>query len=212
MRDCLLGIFGGTFDPVHCGHLRMATELLACLPFAEIRFIPCQQPVLKDPACAQAKHRLAMLELALQEIPRLCADPRELQRNTPSYMVETLTSLRQEYPQDPLCLIIGMDAFLGLCKWYKYQQLIALAHFVVINRAHYHLPDNGYISTLLARHQIADKTQLLNKPAGHILLQHLSPVNISSSHIRLQIAQGKDVEDQLPPAVWQYIQEQQLYM
>ena len=130
-----IGILGGTFDPVHYGHLRTALELFQILNLAEIRFMPCQIPVHKDEVHADPKHRLAMLELALAGTPEFKVDHRELQRSTPSYMIETLISLRKEYPDTPLALIMGSDAFINLATWNSWQELTDYAHIVVAIRA-----------------------------------------------------------------------------
>ncbi|MEE9452103.1 MAG: nicotinate-nucleotide adenylyltransferase [Gammaproteobacteria bacterium] len=211
MSSGLLGIFGGTFDPVHCGHIAMARELLDLVNFNEMRFLPCKQPLLKR-ASASVEQRLAMLHLALENEKKLSVDTRELDRDTPSYMFETLYSLRQDYPQSSLCLIIGMDALLSLSRWYKYQALIKLAHFIVINRADYNLPEKDEVAQLVSAHKVEDVGLLLAQPAGYINFQCLTPVDVSSSKIRQHIAQGKKVEAFLPEAVYQYIQEKRLYL
>lgn len=134
-----LGILGGTFDPIHQGHLGIAHAALLACQLTEIRFIPCKQPLLKNQAHASTEQRLAMLSIACKPYPNFVIDDREIKRDTPSYMVETLTSLRADYPTSALCLIIGIDAFIDLPQWYHWQQLIDLAHIIIPNRPSFSL-------------------------------------------------------------------------
>ncbi len=130
----MIGIFGGTFDPVHFGHLRPALEVQQALGLDEVRFIPAGQPPHRDMPHATAPQRLSMLQTAIEDQPGFAADEREIQREGPSYMVDTLALLREELGQIPLCLILGYDAFLGLPAWHQWHRLIELAHLVITHR------------------------------------------------------------------------------
>ncbi|MDP2325634.1 MAG: nicotinate (nicotinamide) nucleotide adenylyltransferase, partial [Gammaproteobacteria bacterium] len=133
-RQQPIGIFGGTFDPVHTGHLRTAHEFLAGLGLAEVRFIPSRLPPHRPPTVAPEALRLRMLEAALDGLPDFRVDDRELRRPGPSYMVDTLTSLRAEVGSQPLCLLLGLDAYLGIPAWHRFRELPELAHIVVARR------------------------------------------------------------------------------
>lgn len=204
-------VFGGTFDPVHQGHLQIALMLQKEFLLPEIRFIPCKIPVLKEEAHAAAHDRLAMLELAISAYPGLTIDTRELDRTTPSYTVETLHSLRTQFPQHPLCFVLGMDAFLELPQWYHWQELLTLSHLIVINRNAHPIPQDSLLIQLLQRHSMTDPNFLHTTLAGSILQKTITPICISSSNIRQQIRSGQDVSSLLPPQVFHYIQERKLY-
>ena len=206
-----IGILGGTFDPIHHGHLRIALELYQRLNWQEIRLIPCQIPVLAKKAYATPKQRVAMLQLATANQAGLIIDERELKRTTPSYTIETLISLRAEFPHTPLCLIMGYDALLSLEQWYRWQELLEYAHFVVIPRPTYNIPANGTIVDLLQKHGITDAKRLGEQKAGLILVAELAPLAISSTNIREHIAQGYSPRYLIPDAVWDYIQQENLY-
>ena len=129
-----IGVFGGTFDPVHFGHLRTAYELLVRLELAEVRFVPCAVAPHRRQPITDSATRVRMLEAAIADVPEFVIDTRELERAGPSYTVDTLESLRTEYPDEALCLLLGMDAFLGLPGWHEWERLLDLAHIVVANR------------------------------------------------------------------------------
>src|SRR4029453_3192092 len=130
----VLGVFGGTFDPIHCGHLELAREVRAGLNLDAVRFIPAGDPPHRAAPVAPAIHRLAMVELAIADDPGLEVDTREIQRRGRSYSVETLEDLRCEAPARPLALIVGGDAFLGFPGWHRWRELFALAHVIVVAR------------------------------------------------------------------------------
>jgi len=212
-KKSAIGILGGTFDPVHNGHITIATTLLEQLNLKEVRLLPCKIPVLKPDAQATPEQRLDMLSLAIKDHPGLVIDERELRRKSPSYMVDTLTSLREEFPDTPLCLIIGMDSFIELEEWHQWEKLIKLAHFIVVNRPHVTLTESGPIKELLAKHQVTDPSELHSKVAGHIFLFDITPpIDISSTYLRGEIASGSSNPSSiLPQSVWKYIQKHQLY-
>ena len=208
----MIGILGGTFDPVHIGHLRIALELYQTLPLNEIRFIPCGQPPHRGPPQATAGQRLTMLRMAIQDQQGFCIDERELQRQGPSYMIDTLSSLRDEFPDIPLCLILGLDVFREFDKWHRWLEIPAFAHIVVVHRPASDLPDDkGRVSELLEQRRIAKPSELLERPAGAILPWPVRQLDISSTDIRSLIADDKSPRYLLPEQVYSYIQDEGLY-
>jgi nicotinate-nucleotide adenylyltransferase len=187
-----MGIFGGTFDPVHYGHLRTAFEMLQALRFNEVRFIPCGDPPHRGKTYAKAALRLEMVKKAIAGQPGFVADDRELLRAGPSYSVDTLTALRKEFPRRSLALMIGMDAFLGLPKWHQWRDILSLAHIVIAHRPGWRAPDMGPLGEMLAErgtHRIDD---LHETKAGHIYIHDVTQLEISSTDIRELIAGGRD--------------------
>lgn len=206
-----IGILGGTFDPVHLGHLRLALELKQQLGLAEMRLIPCHKPPHRDEPKATSAQRAEMLRIALENSPELQLDERELLRNRPSYTYETLQELRAELGNEvSLVLCMGEDAFAGLPNWYCWQELINLAHIVVIARPGWNLPDSSLAVDLLRKHQ-RDASSLNYEPAGSIVLQSPRLLPISATEIRQQIHKGESAQFLVSDAVWQYIKANQLY-
>ncbi len=206
-----IGILGGAFDPIHYGHLRLALDFLQILDLAQVRFIPCKSPVLKEQSLATAGERLSMLELAISSIPQFTLDDRELKRETPSYMIDTLKSLRIEFPQTPLILLLGSDAFLTLEHWKDWRKLLDQAHIVIGLRAGTPFLLNDTLSAFIEKKQIADVEILQNTFCGSVYLQNISQLAISSSEIRSQIACGLNPKFLLPDPVYTFIQQHQLY-
>lgn len=206
-----LGIFGGTFDPIHFGHLRLALELKQQLSLDEMRLIPGHKPPHREQPQVSSKQRLKMLQLALQDCPQLQWDDRELKREKNSYTYDTLCELRKEFGSDiSLVLCMGEDAFAGISTWYCWQEIIRLAHIVVIARPGWAIPDQGDVRNFLKQHQgiVAD---LQREPAGKIVMQSLRQLPISATEIRQQIARGESPQFLLPDAVWKFIRENRLY-
>jgi nicotinate-nucleotide adenylyltransferase len=213
----VLGIFGGTFDPIHCGHVELARELRTSLGFAAVRFIPAGDPPHRAAPVAPATHRLAMVELAVAGHEGLEVDAREILRAGRSYTVPTLAELRLEAPARPLALIVGTDAFLGLPTWHRWREVFAFAHVVVVTRPGVAL--DGAMPQVLADEWSArfrhDCAALAAEPAGAIIMQAVTAHAISASGIRAQLARGHDgvaaVRRLLPAAVLAYIERNQLY-
>ena len=206
-----IGIFGGTFDPIHIGHLRMALELKEQLGLDEMRLLPCHQPPHRDAPQVSSMQRVEMLRIALQDCPELQLDERELHRDKPSYTYDTLLELRAELGDEvSLVLCMGEDAFAGLPNWYCWQELIRLAHIVVIARSGWAIPDSGDARDLLNKHEREPKS-LSHEPAGSIVLQSLRLLPISATEIRQLIQAGKSAQFLVPDAVWNYIKANQLY-
>ncbi|MFN3920659.1 MAG: nicotinate-nucleotide adenylyltransferase [Methylohalobius sp.] len=208
----MIGIYGGTFDPVHYGHLRTALEVKEALDLVEVRFVPARLPPHRAPPVASAEARRRMLEAALMDAPpgfRL--DERELMRPGPSYMVDTLRSLRQELGQIPLCLLIGMDAFLGLPTWYQWPAIFELAHVVVMTRPGYALQWPAGLAEQLLGRQSVEKEDLPRNPAGAIYFQPVIQLDISSTFIRQCLATGRDPRYLLPDSVLALIRREGYY-
>ena len=206
-----IGIFGGTFDPIHIGHLRMALELKQQLGLDEMRLLPCHKPPHRHAPQVSSQQRADMLRIALRTCPELQLDERELARDKPSYTFDTLQDFRQELGADvSLVLCMGEDAFAGLPSWHRWQELIQLAHIVVIARPGWTLPQTGDVRDLIGRH--AGKADALaQQPAGSIVLQSLRLLPISATEIRQQISTGHSAQFLVPEGVWDYICEHNLY-
>ncbi len=207
-----IGIFGGTFDPVHCGHLRVALELYQRFGWQEVRLVPCRQSVLKGQSVASADQRLKMLELAVEGQAGLVVDQCELQRAAPSFMIDTLMALREMFFDYPLCLVIGYDVLLELPQWHRWQALLEYAHLVVIPRPLYVVPEHSAIVELIEKYQVKDAKLLEEKRAGALFFAELTPLAISATNIREQIAQGFSPRYLVPDAVWEFIQQEKLYL
>ncbi|MEZ5565567.1 MAG: nicotinate-nucleotide adenylyltransferase [Gammaproteobacteria bacterium] len=203
--------WGGTFDPVHFGHLRTAQELLYGLALAEIRFVPCWLPPHRPAPVAPESLRLRMLEAAVDGVPGLKVDDRELNRAGPSYMVDTLISLRADLGSQPLCLILGFDAFLGLPTWHRWHEIPDLAHLVVARRPGFTTTADGELGDLLRARVSQDSTDLHKVSAGRIVIRDVTRLEISASAIRSQVAVGGDPRFLLPDAVRDLIIENRIY-
>lgn len=210
-----VAILGGVFDPVHHGHLRIALEVRQALGLAQVRLLPCGTPPHRAAPRADAAQRLRMLRAALEGQSELVIDERELRRAGPSYMVDTAASLRAELGEAPLCLILGMDAFLGLHTWHEWRRLCALLHLVVVHRPGWQPPlDEGAappVLQLLRERRVSSPAELLGAPAGGILLLPVTPLDISSTRIRQLVAAGSSPRYLLPEAVIGIIGQEGLY-
>lgn len=213
-----IGILGGTFDPIHYGHLRLAADVRSALRMAEVHLVPAGMPPHRPPPVASAEARLAMTALGCAEFPGLVADGREVRRAGPSYTVQTLQSIHDENPGRPLALIIGSDAFAGLAAWHRWEQVFTLAHFVVVDR-----PDRPFVPDTLApalriqweRRLTTDPMRLARQLAGAIIREAVTPQPISATSLRAALAGGPDLRARirglLPAAVLAYIERNQLY-
>lgn len=196
-----VGIFGGTFDPIHYGHLRTAFEMLQALRFEDVRFMPCGDPPHRGQTFASAAERLRMVEVAIFGQVGFSADDRELLRDGPSYSIDTLSSLRDELPDRSLGLILGMDAFLGLPGWHRWDEILDVAHIVVAHRPGWKAPDIGPLGELITEfgtHRVDDLHTAVN---GRIHIHAVTQLEISSTEIRDLVAAGRDPRFLMPDAV-----------
>lgn len=206
-----IGILGGTFDPIHCGHLHIANTLYQQLSLREVRFIPCKNPVLGKKVVASEEQRLTMLQRALAPYPYFLIDDRELKRETPSYMSNTLISLRQEFNNLPLALILGSDNLENLNHWHEWVSLVQYAHLVIVPRTRYPETYSAPIQSFIKKFQVNDPRLLSQQAAGLLLMSHVEALAISATAIRLEIVRGSYPTDLLPATVLDYILEQKLY-
>ena len=206
----VIGYFGGTFDPVHLGHLRLALELKQQLPLDEMHLLPCHLPPHRPTPGATSAQRVAMLELALADCPELQLDKRELERDTPSYTYDTLAELRAELGADvSLVFCMGTDSYAQLHTWHRWRELLDLAHLLVVARPGWELPDEGPLADLLAKR--GELCDLRAAPAGRLVLTATRLLPISASEIRQLVAADLSPQFLLPDNVWHYIRTQGLY-
>jgi len=206
-----LGVFGGTFDPIHYGHLRPVQVLRERLALDPLLVIPAPNPPHRHPPVASAQHRLRMVKLACEAFAGFRVDDREYRRGGPSFTVLTLESLRSEYGQRPLCLLMGMDAFEGLETWHEWTRLPQLAHLIVMTRPGWEFPGERALPEWARGRVVHQQAALTQASAGSILFQPVPPEAISGTAIRAAIARGESVRGQLPDAVWEYIVANCLY-
>jgi nicotinate-nucleotide adenylyltransferase len=208
----MIGIFGGTFDPIHDGHLRVALDVVEALDLDEVRFLPLQHAVHRAQPVASGEQRLAMLEAALLGEPRFSADDRELRRGGRSYTLDTLRSLRADLGDETsLCLLLGGDAFSEFLSWHEPQMVADLAHLVVMERPGYSLPSDASLQMMVERRGTDLKTELRNAPGGKIWFQPVTQLDISATDIRSRIAHGRSPRYLLPDPVLSLIDDHGLY-
>ena len=206
-----IGIFGGTFDPIHYGHLRTAFEVSEILSLDQVRFIPCGDPPHRGITFADAATRLRLVELAIEGKAGFIADDREIRRNGPSYTVDTLSSFRREFPGRSICLIIGMDAFLGLPQWHRWDDILDYAHIVVAHRPGWQAPQEGVLGELLRERRASAPEDLSGAECGFVLIHAVTQLEIASTEIRKLVAAGRDPRFLMPDAVRDAIVEYACY-
>lgn len=215
----MIGIMGGTFNPIHYGHLRAAQELTEALNFDEIRFIPSANPPHKTQPDVSAQHRAAMVNLAISSNPKFKLDNRELSRAGASYTYDTLQSLREELGHEiSICLLMGSDAFMKFHTWHRWKELLKLCHIVLVNRPIDKKPVDkppqalvDELQTLLHNYYTEHHDDLIQSSAGHITMQAVTALDISATAIRAQFSLGKSARYLMPDAVIDYIVKHQLY-
>jgi nicotinate-nucleotide adenylyltransferase len=203
-----IGVFGGTFDPIHHGHLRIALDALETLRLQQVHFIPLAQAVHREQPDAPADLRLQMLQAALDGRRDLIADDRELRRNGPSYTIDTLRSLYQDFPGARLCLLLGDDAFNGFASWRDPLGILELANIAVLRRPNQTSPSDPALAELLAERGVK---QLAADRSGQIVFCAVTQLEIASSDIRQRIASGRSADFLTPPAVLELIARHRLY-
>lgn len=213
-----IGIFGGTFDPVHSGHLRVIVEIIENFNLDKLRVIPCGTPPIKSAAIATPIQRINMLRLAVSNQQNVIIDDIETHRNGPSYTVDTLTEIKERYPRSPLYLILGTDAFLGLNRWHRWRDILSLAHIIIIHRPGWDINiaesttrPCEEIKTILNSNLVSNKLTLQQNPTGNIMLFPIRKLDISSSAIRKLIKSEKSPRYLLPQDVLNFITAEQLY-
>jgi nicotinate-nucleotide adenylyltransferase len=205
-----IGILGGTFDPVHVGHLRLAIEALERLGLAHVRLIPLNNPNHRTAPMVEAERRLQMLQKSIDHA-QLIVDARELEREGVSYTIDTLMTLRADFANHPICLLLGADAFKGLCDWHRWEELLDYCHLVVVNRPGSNSDFEPRLQQLLERAQIADPDILRRLPCGRILFLSIPLLPISSTDVRARIADGRSISYLVPPSVHQTILQNEYY-
>ena len=206
-----IGVFGGTFDPIHYGHLRTAFEMLQALRFHSVRFTPCGDPPHRGTTFANAEDRLAMVRVAVADQPGFVVDDREIRRDGPSYSIDTLISLREEFPDRSLGLILGMDAFLGLPQWHRWQEILNTAHIIVAHRPGWKAPDIGLLGDLLTDHGTHRVDDLHDSLAGKVHIHAVTQLEISSTEIRELVEAGRDPRFLMPDTVRNVIATSRCY-
>ncbi|MBI4206879.1 MAG: nicotinate-nucleotide adenylyltransferase [Betaproteobacteria bacterium] len=218
MSSAPIGILGGTFDPVHYGHLRLAQEVGEGLKLQEVRFVPSGTPPHRTAPRISAVERLAMVRLAVRDNPLFTVDERETRRSGPGYTVDTLTELRQEIGATrPLCLLVGADAFLDFATWSRWHELFTLAHVVVAHRPGFPVDTwQDRMPQPLAREYAARTLRqplaVHLAPAGGIVIIPIAALDISATMIRDCIRAGASPRYLLPDSVLDYIQTRRLYV
>jgi len=206
-----LALLGGTFDPVHYGHLRCADQARRELCLTYLYLLPAGQPPHRGEPQASTAQRLEMLALARAEFPNLLVDDRETRRTGPSYMVDTLGELRDTYPNRPLLLLIGQDAANQLHTWHRWRRLFELAHIIILTRPAAHIEYEPELAEQVGLRAAGEARELLDSPAGRILQLDVEPVDVSATGIKRRIRSGRAPRDMLPGSVLAYITENRLY-
>ncbi len=206
-----IGLFGGTFDPIHYGHLRTAFELWQQLALSEVRFLPSGSPPHRAETRASAELRLQMVRAAVADQPGFVVDDREVRRTGLSYSVDTLTELRQENPGRSMCLLLGMDAFLGLPNWHRWRELFDLTHIVVVHRPGWKAPALGPLGEVLVDRGTGSVRDLHETPAGKIHVHVPTQLEISSTELRQLIVAGRDPRYLVPDPVRRIILDSGCY-
>jgi nicotinate-nucleotide adenylyltransferase len=207
----MIGIYGGSFDPIHNGHLRMAVTVQESLDLSQLKFIPCRQHALQKTFHASSKHRLAMLQLAIAGRSHFSIDSIEIDNPKISYTLETLKALKQKHPEETLVLILGLDAFLSLPQWFKWKELLDYSSIIVTTRPGYELPNSGVLIDYLHEHLFATSKELLHADRHGIYMLPAPLLNISSHYIRDEIQMNHSATYLLPENVINYIKQENLY-
>ncbi len=202
----MIGIFGGTFDPVHYGHIKPALSIKQALNLTQIRYIPNRIPPHRESPWLDVEQRLSLLKTALKNYADVVVDERELNREGPSFMVDTLKSLRSDFPDEGLCLIIGMDAFMGITSWFQWRSLFDLCHLVVTTRPGFTESSmaeqmNTEDFTFLSTKMIKRADELRPRETGKILLKSVPQLDISSTWIRAKLLKNEGVSEWMPDDV-----------
>jgi nicotinate-nucleotide adenylyltransferase len=207
-----VALLGGTFDPVHYGHLRCAEEVRKKLGLENLYLLPAGSPPHRDTPTATVKQRLDMLQLACREFPHLLVDNRETRRSGPSYMVDTLLEVRTDFPDSPLILVVGQDAFNLLHTWFDWKRLFELAHIVVLTRPGTRAEYPSELAIQVEPRSVSEVKELRKSRAGAVLRLAVEPIDVSATNIKRAIRTGHPVMSMTPAAVVQFIDKNGLYL
>ena len=208
----MLGILGGTFDPIHHGHLRTALDVAEAVGLDEVRLIPLRHAVHRDQPETPAALRLAMVQAAIAGEPRFVADDREIRRDAPSYTLHTLESLRAERGDaEPICVLVGGDAFAEFLSWHRPHEILGLAHLIVMRRPGAEAIADAALRTFVERHRAASAVELRARPGGRVLFQPVTQLDISATDIRARLGAGRTARYLVPDAVLELIRREGLY-
>jgi nicotinate-nucleotide adenylyltransferase len=206
-----IGILGGTFDPVHSGHLRLAIEFYERLDLAEVRLIPLNMPPHRESPRANSEQRLAMLKIAIKNISGLTIDECELHREEVSYTIDTVSAVRKQAGDTSICLLMGMDAFNTMPFWHRWEELLDQVHIVIADRPTDDIAKDPNMTVFFNTHSVDDISHLHNTPAGNIYKIDIPVLDISASQIRNIISSGMDASCLLPEKVLDFIKTNNLY-
>ncbi|MFP4062083.1 MAG: nicotinate-nucleotide adenylyltransferase [Halochromatium sp.] len=208
----MIGLFGGTFDPVHHGHLRVALDVLQHLNLAQLRLLPLAAAVHRRQPIASPEQRMAMLRTAIRDEPLLIADDRELTRGGPSYTLDTLRSFRDELGATaPLCLLVGADAFDGFPDWHRPVDILDLVHLIVMQRPGAPTARDAWLRDQVEHRRTDDPAALRGRAGGHIYFHTVTQLDISATRIRRLLAQGRSPRYLLPDAVLAMARDNRCY-
>lgn len=212
-NNVAVALFGGTFNPVHNGHLKIASELAEFLSISKVKMMPCAFPPHRQRLNVSPQQRVALLREGIgNEYPDLDVDDLELRRSAPSYSIDSVIHLREKMNADtPLYLCLGMDAFLKIDTWHRWSDLIEYCHIVVCARPNYATPQRGSLHKWINKHYCNDLSKLREKSGGYVFFCHLSMLPISSSNIRNNIKHGLPIDGMTPSRVIDYIRTNNLY-
>jgi nicotinate-nucleotide adenylyltransferase len=206
-----IGVFGGTFDPIHYGHLRTALELQQTLELGNVHFVPAAIPPHRRTPMTDGRIRLRLVKAAIRGQKGFVADDRELRRAGSSYTIDTLASFRAEFPRRSLCLLLGMDAFLLLPTWHRWRELLDFAHIVVAYRPGSRAPRTGTLGRLLRERGTREPAALRAKRAGSVYVRPVTQLEISSTDLRAALVAGLDPKFLMPDSVRKIILETECY-
>ena len=204
----LIGIFGGTFDPVHNGHIEIVVNLLRDIPFDEIRVVPNGTPPHRQ-SIGSVDDRLKMVSLAFERIKKITVDDREIRREGFSYAIDSAKEVLREFKNDQIIWIMGSDAFLEIKLWHKWEEFLDLVNILVLTRPDSKIDKNSNTWNLISDRKISDIKLL--KGSGKIMILNIDPINISSTQVRSNIFNGKSVDNLIIEEVVDYIDEGKLY-